>query len=73
MASMISDDERQDGWTFLYHRSVSVKARVTVIDYPGHPERSTFVAGVTADGRLVYFENERYVCDDGTELKLPCV
>jgi hypothetical protein len=37
----------------------------------GNPGRSTFVTGVTADGRIVYFENGEYICDDGSILQLP--
>ena len=69
---MISDHEREDVWIFLDNCGVSVKVDVTVVDYPGQPGRSAFVCGVTFDGRTVSFENGKYICDDGTELQLPC-
>ena len=69
---MISNDEHEDVWTFLDSCGVPVKVDVVVIDFPNQPGRSAFVSGVTADGRVVYFEDGKYVCDDGTELQLPC-
>jgi hypothetical protein len=68
---MISDQERDDVWIFLDNCGVSIRVDVVVIDYPGNPGRSTFVTGVTPDGRIVYFENGQYLCDDGTTLHLP--
>jgi hypothetical protein len=68
---MISDDEHDDVWTFIDNCGASVKVNVVVIDYPDNPGRSAFVSGVTFDGREVFFEDGKYLCDDGTELQLP--
>ena len=68
---MISDCEREDVWTFLDPQGNSLRASVLVIDYPDQAHRSVFLSGVLDDGRLLYFEDGRYVCDDGTVLVLP--
>ena len=68
---MISDCEREDTWTFIDPQGHPVRVSVIVIDYPEQPHRSVFLNGVTEDGRLLYFEEGRYVCDDGTVLTLP--
>jgi hypothetical protein len=68
---MISDDEHEDVWIFLDDCGESVRVSVVVIDYPQQPGRSMFVSGVADDGRLVAFEDGKYVCDDGKVLILP--
>ena len=68
---MISDDEREDVWTFVDSHGLPFHVSVVLIDYPEEPHRSMFVSGVLDDGRLVYFENGQYVCDDGSALFLP--
>lgn len=69
---MISNDGRQDTWTFHTAAGTPVPVEVTVIEYPSEPGRSRFVSGACADGRLVTSEHGRYRCDDGEELTLRC-
>ena len=70
---MISNDEREDVWTFLDDCGLPVSVDVIVIEYPDQPGRSLFISGATKDGRIVYLEDGKYICDDGTPLQLPCV
>jgi hypothetical protein len=68
---MISDNEHEDVWTFLDDCGCSVRVSVVVVDYPQQPGRSMFIRGIADDGRLVSYENGKYVCDDGRVLILP--
>jgi hypothetical protein len=68
---MISDNEHEDVWTFLDDCGRSVRVSVVVVDFPQQPGRSMFISGVADDGRLVSYENGKYVCDDGRVLILP--
>jgi hypothetical protein len=70
---MISDDKREETWTFLDDQGRSVRVSVIVVDCPCQPGRSMFVSGVIADGRLVAVDNGDYICDDGSVLRLPIV
>lgn len=68
---MISNNEHEDVWTFLDDCGCSVRVSVVVVDFPQQPGRSMFISGVADDGRLVSYENGKYVCDDGRVLILP--